>query len=236
MNPQQAEQDEAPLEMNGVEAGYGSRLVLRGLDLRIRRGELVALLGGNGAGKSTVLRVVAGLVPVRRGVIWTFGESTTNLPPAMVQQRGVAYLRQGGAVFPNLTVAENLQLPRSAASAGPSLVTPKGLTFAELSGLMSRRAGLLSGGQRQMLAVEMILRQRPRLLLLDEPSAGLAPDAAERILDIVAEHARRDGAAVVLVEQKVRAAARVASRVVVLVDGKAREDPENLALLLGDQG
>jgi ABC-type branched-subunit amino acid transport system ATPase component len=221
--------------MRNVHAGYGARAVLKGLELFVRRGEVVALLGGNGTGKSTVLKVVAGLVRPGSGEILVLGRSIANLPTHVIQRRGVGYLLQGGRVFPNLSVAENLRVPNSVTSDVRSAARPLSLVFPELEGMMDRRAGLLSGGQRQMLAVEMVLQQRAPLLLMDEPSAGLAPHLADRILAGLYEYAQRAHAAVLLVEQKARAAVQIAARAFVLSDGKATEDPASLALLVGDE-
>lgn len=209
------------LELEGIQAGYGKKEILRGVSLTVRAGEIVALIGPNGAGKSTLLKVVAGLLAPWAGSVRLDGADVTRLAVHERVRRGLAYLLQGGEVFPSLTVRENLEigawsLPRSERSAGVEDVLR---LFPDLRASWYRRAGLLSGGQRQALALGMVLLKRPKVLLLDEPSAGLAPKLARAILNTVRELNERWGITVLLVEQRVREALQVAHRAVALVDG-----------------
>ncbi len=209
------------LQVERLRAGYGKKEILRGLSLKVGQGEIVALIGPNGAGKSTLLKVIAGLLRPWEGSVWLDGTEITALPVHQRVQKGLAYFIQGGEVFPSLTVRENLEMG--------ALMFPKAKRQEAIEGVLSlfpalkenwhRRAGLLSGGQRQALALGMVLLKRPKVLLLDEPSAGLAPKLAHEILAKVRELNEHLGITVLLVEQRVREALQVAHRAVALVNG-----------------
>jgi len=215
------------LQIDGVCVSYLRKLVLAGLSLEARQGEIVALIGPNGSGKSTVLRTIIGLLHPSKGDIWLRGERITRLSPHEVNARGLGYLLQDKNVFPSLTVAENLELARSANRGSAGTTGTAFETFPRLKELASRRAGLLSGGERQMLAISMVLVQRPCIVLLDEPSAGLAPVLVQEILGRLREYNEKQGVAILLVEQNVRLAVRMAHRVYRLSNGKSDELDRN---------
>lgn len=215
-------QGEPLLSLHDIYAGYGKKEILHGVSLSIKPGELVAIIGTNGAGKSTLLKVVAGLLLPRHGIIIWQGQDITALPAHRRPEQGIAYLMQSQNIFPSLTVWENLQMGLNAVRHGERLLAlEEALSlFPDLRSMLHRRAGLLSGGQRQMLALAMTLCMRPRLLLLDEPSAGLAPKLARDILHKVQELNQRLGITILLVEQRVREAIDISSRVFTLSSGK----------------
>jgi ABC-type branched-subunit amino acid transport system ATPase component len=231
------------LEVEELEAGYGDALVLRGVTLTAASGELVAIIGPNGAGKSTLLKVVYGLLRPRAGAVRYEGEAVTAARPEELTRRGLNYVPQLGNVFPSLSVSENLQIGAS------SLARPerRGAVdelyelFPVLAERRRQRAGTLSGGQRKLLAVARALATRPRTLLLDEPSAGLSPQATELVFEKLREINAR-GIAVVMVEQNARRALALADRGYVLdmgrnaYEGTGREllhDPKVVSLYLG---
>jgi len=218
----EAPKTETALRLERIRAGYGKKEILRGLSLAVQAGEIVALIGANGAGKSTLLKVAIGLLPPWEGSVYWDGRDITRQPVHERVRMGIAYLIQGGEVFPSLSVKENLEmgvlaLSKSQREEAIEMVVS---LFPALRDNWSRRAGLLSGGQRQALALGMVLCQRPKVLLLDEPSAGLAPKWAQDILSKVQELNQRLGITVLLVEQRVREALSTAHRAVVLVGGE----------------
>jgi len=219
------------LAVDGVVAGYSAAdEVLKGVDLRVDAGEIVAILGPNGAGKSTLVKTIAGLLTPSRGSIVLDGQAIAGHAPREISRRGVAYVPQEQNIFPTMSVRENLEMG--------GFVDPKGSArrieqaFARFPMLAERRrvqARSLSGGERQVLAMAMALMVDPRLLLLDEPSAGLSPLAAQRLFDdIVAIH--RAGVSIAMVEQNAREALTVADRAYILVDGRNHRDGAAAAL------
>jgi branched-chain amino acid transport system permease protein len=216
---------EVLLEVADIEAGYGGVPVLFGVDLAVRRGEAVALLGTNGAGKSTLLRAVSGLVPLQAGSVTFDGESLAGLAPHQVAARGVAQMPGGTGVFPSLTVAENLRVAgwlhrRDARGVTGDLARVRQL-FPVLAERAQERAGNLSGGQQQMLALAMVVLMRPRLLMIDELSLGLAPAVVAELLRFVDE-LRDEGTTLVIVEQSVNVALEIADEAVFLERGLVR--------------
>ncbi len=220
------------LEISGLASGYGKIGVLRGIDLRVGAGEAVALLGPNGAGKTTLLRAVSGLLP-RAGVIRFAGKDMSGASPRDTVQAGLVHVVEGHRVFTQLSVFDNLLLAgygmkrdERAAQVEEALAF-----FPEIAEKRQDRAGTLSGGQQQMLAVAQGLVRRPRLLMLDEPSAGLSPVLVDRVLAAVAR-LREAGTAVLLVEQLIEKALAVADRVYALARGsivlEARTDEPDL--------
>lgn len=214
----------ALLRAEGVVAGYRpDSPILHGVSAEVRRGEVVAIIGPNGAGKSTLVKAAAGLVAVSEGSIRLAGDEIANTPAHRLPARGVAYVPQTGNVFGALTVHENLRvgaapLPRRAAARRFDAVYA---AFPLLAGRRDRKAHVLSGGQRQMLALARAIVPDPELILLDEPTAGLAPRAVAEVLDLVRGLAAH-GAAVLVVEQNTRAALGVSDRGYVLVEGRNR--------------
>lgn len=211
------------LEVEGLESGYGKKTVLQGVALRVDEGEIVALLGHNGAGKSTTLRTVLGLLPARAGEVRFDGRRWANGDPAENGRRGLALVPQGRGVFPDLTVTENLDLgawnrPEPAARAQRLAEVLE--LFPILAERRTQRVGTLSGGQQQMVAVGMALMQQPRLLMMDEPSIGLAPVLVQRVLETARHINERFGTAIVLVEQNIKTALGVASRAYVMKSGR----------------
>jgi branched-chain amino acid transport system ATP-binding protein len=209
------------LTVDNLHAAYVKKEILRGVSLTVSRGEIVALLGGNGSGKSTLLRTIAGLLHSMRGGIQFNGSEITAMSVLERQRLGVGYLLQGGRVFPNLTVAENIEVAmkhQHNVHRGRDL-TP-GAIFSVLKERAQVRAGLLSGGQRQMLAIEAVLAQEPSLALLDEPTAALSRDAVAQILAAVREFVARTSCGVLLVEQNVQEAKQITDRQLRLVDGR----------------
>jgi len=220
------------LEITGLSSGYGKIGVLRGIDLRVGAGEAVALLGPNGAGKTTLLRAISGLLP-RSGGIRFAGKDMAGASPRDTVQAGLVHVVEGHRVFTQLSVFDNLLLAgygmkrdERAAQVEEALAF-----FPEIAEKRQDRAGTLSGGQQQMLAVAQGLVRRPRLLMLDEPSAGLSPVLVDRVLAAVAR-LRETGTAVLLVEQLIEKALAVADRVYALARGsivlEARTDEADL--------
>jgi branched-chain amino acid transport system ATP-binding protein len=227
--------DEAPaLRVQDLTAGYGGLPALHGVSLEVRRGEIVALVGANGAGKSTLLRAVAGLLEPRAGRIDLEGRRIDGRAAHEIVRSGIAYVPEGRHLFGRLTVLDNLLLgafthrdPRARAR-GLDEVTA---LFPVLKDRARQLAGTLSGGEQQMLAIARGLMSRPRLLLLDEPSLGIAPKLVARIYEALAA-INRAGLTLLLVEQNVRAALACASRAYILQTGRmVREGPS--AELLG---
>ncbi|KWV33551.1 urea ABC transporter ATP-binding subunit UrtE [Micromonospora rifamycinica] len=208
------------LELRGVRAGYGRSEVLHGVDVAVPVDGVAAVLGHNGAGKSTLLRVAVGLLRPRAGTVTLDGEDVTRLAPHQRVARGLAYVPQGQQCFPHLTAAENLRLVADGRRDGAAATAEALDLFPALRPLLRRRAGLLSGGQRQQLAIARALVTRPRLLLLDEPTEGIQPSVVAEIQDRIVELATGAGIRVLLVEQHLGFALRVATRHYVLESGR----------------
>src|SRR5690349_18274460 len=204
------------LELAGVTAGYGRSMVLFGVDVSIPVGGGAAIMGHNGAGKTTLLRVAVGLVPVKAGAVLLDGEDITKLPPNRRVKRGLGYVPQGQLCFPQMTTLENLQLVSTVKSEIDEVLD----TFPALTTLLSRPAGLLSGGQRQQLAIARTLLTKPRLLILDEPTEGIQPNVVAEIEQVIVDLTRRGDLTVMLVEQHVGFALRSTDRYYVLESGR----------------
>jgi len=207
---------EPMLELVNVTAGYGRSMVLRDVSLTVPVGGGVALMGHNGAGKTTLLRVGVGLLPVRRGKVLLNGEDVTRLRPSARVKRGLGYVPQGQLSFPQMTTLENLQLVTSVKSEIDEVLE----TFPALRELLDRRAGLLSGGQRQQLSIARTLLTKPRMLILDEPTEGIQPNVVTEIERVISELTQRDDLSVLLVEQHVGFALRATNTYYVLESGR----------------
>ena len=205
------------LELREIDAYYGLGHILHGLSLTVREGEVVALLGRNGAGKTTTLRSITGLTPPRRGHIVYKGRDIAGLPPHRISRLGIALVPETRGIFSYLSARENLAIARRPGSrwSEESLLA----RFPKLRELLDRKGRLLSGGEQQMLAIARALLARPKLLLLDEPSLGLAPQMVQLIFKIVKTIAA-DGTTILLVEQNAHKALGVASRAYVLEVGQ----------------
>jgi branched-chain amino acid transport system ATP-binding protein len=210
---------EALLDVKALEVSYGAIKALKGIALSVGKGEAVALIGANGAGKTSTLRAISGMLKPQAGVITLRGENVTGLKSHQMVPRGMAHAPEGRGVFPNLTVMENLDLGaylrRDAAGIAADLKKVFGY-FPILDERKAQMAGTLSGGEQQMLAISRALMSRPTLLLLDEPSLGLAPLMVTQILEMVKTLAVEANIAVLLVEQNAVTALRVAGHAVVL--------------------
>ena len=223
------------LAIEALEAGYEPGLsIVRGASLTVQSGEIVAVIGPNGAGKSSLVKAVAGLVPISKGRNLLFGRDITRTPAHRMVFEGLAFVPQTENIFVNLNVAENLELAAAIVKANRhERLDPVYAMFPDLHRQRADRAGQLSGGQRQMLAVARGLIARPKLLILDEPSAGLSPKMVEQVFSKLRE-VRDSGVTVLLVEQNVKAALALADRTAVLVEGKERIVARSSELLNDD--
>ncbi len=209
------------LELSGVTAGYGKIPIIREIDLRVERGETLAVIGPNGSGKSTLAKTVVGLTTLFSGSIKFDGLDVTSLPPDRRALLGIGYLPQTGNVFPDLTVQENLEMGGyHLKGAELRLKTTEVLElFPELRDRLDQKAGTMSGGERQMVAMARLLMMSPKLVILDEPSAGLAPKLVERVYQKI-EAMRAMGMTIVLIEQHALKALKHSDRTVVMVGGR----------------
>ena len=225
----------ALLDVADLDAGYGDMQVLDGVDLAVEDGEYVAIVGPNGAGKSTAMKTVVGLATYMGGRVEYRGESIAGMAPKHVIERGLSYVPQTGNVFPSLTVAENLLLGGyRVGGADDDRLAAVYERFPALAERPDERAGNLSGGQQQMLAMGRALVLDPPLLLLDEPSAGLAPDLVDRMFDHI-DRINEAGTAVLIVEQNARTALERCDRGYVLAQGQNRHEGPGDELLADEQ-
>ena len=206
------------LSIKGLDVAYGESQVLWGVDLEVGAGELVCLMGRNGVGKTTLLKTAIGLLPARRGTVSFDGAEITAWSPDRRARAGVGYVPQGREIFPHLTVEENLRMALLGCGRAAELDEPLEL-FPALKPLLARTGGVLSGGEQQMLAIGRALMARPRLILFDEPSLGLAPTVVETVFAIIAG-IQREGTTVLMVEQNAYMALALASRAYVMETGR----------------
>jgi branched-chain amino acid transport system ATP-binding protein len=210
------------LEVRKLDCRYGKVSVLKGISLEVRQGELVSLIGANGAGKTTTLRAISGLVSSIAGQIVFEGEDITRVPAKRILAMGIAHCPEGRRVFPYMTVQENLEMGCYLRSDRARIAEDMDRILSRFPVLAERRsqpAGTLSGGEQQMLAIGRALMSRPRLMLFDEPSLGLAPTMVERTFDIITE-IRKEGTTVLMVEQNAYAALEMCDRSYVLEAGE----------------
>ncbi|MDQ0503257.1 ABC transporter ATP-binding protein [Xanthobacter agilis] len=221
------------LEISDLVCGYGQVAALRGISLTVARGQLVALVGANGAGKSTTLRAISGLVPARSGTILFDGQDVTRAGPQKMLRLGVAHCPEGRRVFPHMSVADNLAMGAYLRAADSSLREDYARIYASFPRLAERRhqmAGTLSGGEQQMLAIGRALMSRPRLVLFDEPSLGLAPNIVEQMFTIIGG-IRDAGATVLLVEQNAFAALDLCDHAYLIEAGRIVKAGSGAALI-----
>jgi len=225
------------LEVHNLKVAYGGIQAVKGIDFHIAAGELVSLIGCNGAGKTTILKALAGLLPVSSGQIRYQGEDLRQCPPHQLVRRGIALVPEGRGVFARLTVTENLQMGAYSRSDKASIAQDlQGVydLFPRLAERRSQPAGTLSGGEQQMVAMGRALMSRPQLLMLDEPSMGLAPLLVERIFATIREIGAR-GVSILLVEQNARLALEAAQRGYVLESGRIALTDSGTALLRSEE-
>lgn len=235
---------ESMLSVSAITTGYGATNVLHDVTVEVNKGEIVTLIGGNGAGKTTLLMSFYGNPAVRRGTITFCGEKLNNVPTHKIAERGIALVPEGRRIFPSMTIVENLRMGafrRSEAEISQQTEHVFHL-FPRLKERMAQRAGTMSGGEQQMLAIGRALMAKPQLLLLDEPSLGLAPLIVKQIFETIAKVAA-DGMTVFLVEQNANQALKLAHRGYVLVNGEIklagtgselRQNPEVRKAYLGE--
>jgi ABC-type branched-subunit amino acid transport system ATPase component len=212
------------LDIADLSSGYGEAMVLRDVSLSIRPGEIFALLGKNGMGKSTLLKTVLGFLPAKRGKITLFGEDVTSLPTHLIARRAIAYTPQEQTLFQDLTVEDNLRLGLRDDRGFTEGLTRVSEYFPIVGKRLNQKAGTLSGGEQKMLIVSRALLGSPRLMLIDEISEGLQPSMIQRLTEILLTERKRTGTAIFVVEQNVPFALSIADRYAVLKIGEIADD------------
>jgi branched-chain amino acid transport system ATP-binding protein len=218
-----ADEAETILALNNVESAYGPIKAIRGVSLRVRRGQIVTVLGSNGAGKSTILKTISGILDPNRGTVSYRGENITGWDPSLIVRRGLSHVPEGREVFPLLSVRDNLLMGAYTRSDRDAVARDIETAFGYFPILRERaaqHAGLLSGGQQQMLSISRALLAAPELMLLDEPSLGLSPKLTREIFEIVVRINRERGTTLLLVEQNAHMALNVADHGYVLETGR----------------
>ena len=228
----------ATLEISALTSGYGEAIVVRGVSMTVAPGEIVALLGKNGMGKSTLLKTVMGFLPAREGRVVLHGRDVTGEPPHRIARQAIAYTPQEQAIFQDLSVGDNLRLGQAEASWFEEELARVAQVFPFLKERLGQRAGTLSGGEQKMLLIARALMARPKLMLVDEITEGLQPSIIEQLTEALAVQRERTGVAMLLVEQNVRFALNVADRWVVLklgeIDDAGKSDAHNAAARIAD--
>ena len=228
----------ATLEISALTSGYGEAIVIRGVSMTVAPGEIVALLGKNGMGKSTLLKTVMGFLPAREGTVTLHGRDVTRDPPHRIARQSIAYTPQEQAIFQDLSVGDNLRLGQAEASWFEEELARVAQVFPFLKERLGQRAGTLSGGEQKMLLIARALMARPKLMLIDEITEGLQPSIIEQLTEALAAERDRTGVAMLLVEQNVRFALNVADRWAVLklgeIDDEGKSDAHNAAARIAD--
>ena len=219
------------LNARGIVAGYVKDLpILRDVNIAVEKASMTLIIGPNGAGKSTFIKAIAGVVPVTSGRITLAGQDITGIRPDQMAEHGIAYVAQSDNIFRTLTIRQNLQLVLRRSGDSAARISELFTRFPALGDKQADKAGTLSGGQRQLLAVAMALAVRPQLILMDEPSAGLSPRAAEEVLQM-ARDLTAQGVTVLLVEQNVKQAMQLADHCYILAEGRNQHDADAAELL-----
>jgi len=219
------------LRATGIFAGYVRDLpILRDVNINVKKASLTLIIGPNGAGKSTFIKAVAGVVPVTSGAITLAGQDITGIRPDQMALHGIAYVAQADNIFRALTIRQNLQLVLRKTRDAPARISGLFDRFPALGDKQGDKAGTLSGGQRQLLAVAMALAVQPKLILMDEPSAGLSPRAAQEVLQMTRDLTGQ-GVTILLVEQNVKQAMRLADHCYILAEGRNQHDADAAKLL-----
>ena len=225
------------LELSNIDAGYGSFQALFGISMSVKAGEAVAVIGSNGAGKTTLLRVISGLLPASSGAMTMEGASLRETPPHKIIETGIAHVPEGRRLFPRLSVENNLRIGAYIPAARQKFAERLDLVYGLFPRLKERRAqlaGTLSGGEQQMCAIARALMSGPKLILLDEPSMGLAPVIVAQVFDLV-RRLRSEGYTVLIVEQNVRQVLKIADRAYLLEVGRIKASGSSEALLASDE-
>ncbi len=227
----------ALLEVDNLSVNYGAIEAIRGCSLRVEQGEIVTLIGGNGAGKSTTLRTISGLLTPKSGTIRFDGQTIHGRPPHAITQSGLIHVPEGRGIFANLTVEENLMLGAYSRNNPGEILADREMAlnlFPRVRERLSQAAGTLSGGEQQMLAIARALLARPKLLMLDEPSLGLAPQIVQTIFQVIRQ-INRTGATILLVEQNAAMALQVAHRAYVIEVGSIEMEGPAAELAASDE-
>ena len=229
------------LEVKDIHVAYGPVKALYGVSLKVQPSEILCLLGRNGAGKTTIMKSIMGLLPVSEGSVSLEGENLNTLPAHLVPRRGIGYIPQGRRLFSELTVDENIEIGLMTRKQGADTREWVLHLFPRLRDRLTQQAGTLSGGEQQMLATARALCVRPKVLLLDEPTEGLQPSMIEQIRQVIVKM-KEEGIAIILVEQRVDAVLSIADHVTFIESGKdvetttaaeLRDDPDKLSRYLG---
>ncbi|WP_022663913.1 ABC transporter ATP-binding protein [Desulfospira joergensenii] len=210
------------LRLSNIHTYYGNIHALKGIDIQVEQGEVISLIGANGAGKSTTLLTTSGIVPAKKGVVELEGEDITHLPPDEIVKKGICHVPEGRRIFPYLTVAENLDMGAFLRNDKEGIKEDIHYVYSLFPILADRRnqaGGTLSGGEQQMLAISRALMSRPRILLLDEPSLGLAPIIVKQIFDIINKINQDNKTTIFIVEQNANLALKAAHRGYVMENG-----------------
>jgi branched-chain amino acid transport system ATP-binding protein len=222
------------LEVTNIFSGYGDVKILKGVSVEVRANEVVAIVGANGSGKSTLLKTIAGVLPTRGGSIVFKGRRLDTLKRYEIAGAGLSYVPQTQSTFPSLTVEENLQIAAERFHSSKSKFDDILRIFPQLVEFRRKRAGLLSGGGRQMLGISMGLMSDPSLLLLDEPTAALSPLVAQIIMDKIVQQIVPMNVSVLIVEQRVQEVLKISDRAYVMVDGIIAKEAASASLTEGD--